>query len=374
MRAKRARLASSLDAEQRFISAVQRQGGQLAADYEWRGVAGSASVVCTRGHNCSPAVASVLRGGGVCRTCARRDPADAERRFLSAVGRLGARPAPDYHWTGTHGPAALVCSEGHRCWPRPSGVVRGSGLCRTCSRRDPKDAEARFLREIEARGGRPDENYRWASVNRPANVVCSAGHRCAPLPTNVLKGRVDFCRRCAGYGSEEAEQRFIAAVTAQGGTLAPGYVWPGALAPAALICRNGPACTPRPANVSSGRGICERCSTKHDRVYLMSHEAAGAGKVGIASGTDRISRHRRNGYSLVAEWDAGNPRIIERAILAWIRQNGWGAAPRAPKDGATETFAIQYIPAVEAWLANELGPAVRRGKTTQSSESSALDE
>jgi hypothetical protein len=108
-------------------------------------------VRCAAGHQCSPRPNDVMKGTGICRTCAGNDPAVAEAAFRARLAELGATLLEPYR--GSRTPHRVRCAAGHECWPWPRGVRSGQGICLTCAGNDPAAAEARFrarLAELDA--------------------------------------------------------------------------------------------------------------------------------------------------------------------------------------------------------------------------------
>jgi hypothetical protein len=74
----------------------------------------------------------VRRGGGVCATCAGKDPAAAEAAFRARLEELGATLL-EPEWRGVGKPHLVKCPEGHLTRPLPTNVQQGSGICRFCA-------------------------------------------------------------------------------------------------------------------------------------------------------------------------------------------------------------------------------------------------
>lgn len=68
---------------------------------------------------------------GICRVCARRDPATAEAEFRERLAKIAAVPLYD-KWLGALLPHHVRCGAGHDCYPRPASISQGMGPCRTC--------------------------------------------------------------------------------------------------------------------------------------------------------------------------------------------------------------------------------------------------
>ncbi len=242
------------EAAEAFRARLAELGATLL-ERAWLGARTPHRVRCAAGHECAPRPDGVSRGRGICRTCGRRDPAAAEATFRAALAELGAallEPA----WLGSRAPHRVRCAEGHMCWPRPDDVRRGGGLCRTCAGKDPAAAEAAFRTRLRKLGAELLEPV-WLGVDTPHRVRCATGHECFPHPGNVQQGR-GICRTCAGNDPAVAESAFRARLAELGAELLEP-VWLGSLNPHRVRCAQGHETGPRPAGVIRGLGICRAC-------------------------------------------------------------------------------------------------------------------
>lgn len=340
-----------------FLQRIAQLGARPAADATWLGSDRGYPLICAEGHDCAPRPDHVKSGGGVCRTCARQDSDVAHATFLARIADLGAQPAPGATWQGSGVGYPLVCAAGHTCAPRPSAVLAGRGLCKTCASRDPDAAHAAFLTRVVELGGRPADNARWRGSNASYPLVCQAGHRCAPLPKNVQRGS-GLCRICAGQDSDTAYAAFLERVTSLGAQPAPDAVWRGTKQSYPLICAAGHHCQPLPNNVLRGHGACLECSATFERVYLLEHCGARAVKVGVASGPARVRLHQSRGYRLVAQWsglDHQSASAAEREVIGSWRTAGWLPVRECPSDGRTETAPAHALSASLSRLTTRLG-------------------
>ena len=71
------------------------------------------------------------QGGGLCRKCANTDPEQSEERFRAHVAALGGICLYE-HWQNSHIQVYCRCRNGHDCYPRPSDVTQGQGICGLC--------------------------------------------------------------------------------------------------------------------------------------------------------------------------------------------------------------------------------------------------
>jgi len=246
--------ADSAVAAAAFRARLAELGAELL-EPAWLGVDTPQRVRCAAGHECAPRPASVRRGGGICRTCAGNDPRVAEAAFRARLAELGAELLEPYR--GSLSPHRVRCAAGHECTPRPAEVQRGRGICRTCAGNDPAVAEAAFRARLAELGAELLEPYR--GNHSPVRVRCAAGHECFPQPAHVQQGE-GICRACAGNDPAVAEAAFRARLAELGAELLEPYR--GNHSPVRVRCAAGHECTPQPANVQQGRGICRTCAGK----------------------------------------------------------------------------------------------------------------
>lgn len=143
------RRASSIAAEAAFRARVTELGGTVVGAY--RTIHAPVEVICSQGHSCAPRPGNVREGRGLCRICAGMDSASAERRFRARVAELGGTVVGDY--TTGHTAVEIRCPQGHLGTPQPVSLLRGQGICRTCARKDPATAERDFRQKVAEAGG-----------------------------------------------------------------------------------------------------------------------------------------------------------------------------------------------------------------------------
>ncbi len=141
----------SFKAEAAFRARVAELGGTVI-EPEWLGVDAPHRVFCDAGHECAPWPSSVLKGRSLCRVCVGHDPASAEAEFRARVAELGGTVL-ESAWRGASQPHTILCAAGHQASPRPNDLKKGRGLCRACARQDPATAEAEFRATVARFGG-----------------------------------------------------------------------------------------------------------------------------------------------------------------------------------------------------------------------------
>lgn len=314
----------SLAREAAFRARVEELGG-VVLETEWLGVLNRHRVRCAQGHECAPRPRYVLAGGGICRTCSSRDPHVAEAAFRARMEELGATIL-EPTWLGADHPHRALCPAGHETAPRPSGIKRGEGMCKTCAGTDSRVAEAAFRSRVEELGGIVLEPV-WLGSLKPHRIRCSGGHEVRRPPNSIQQGG-GLCRTCAGNDPKVAEAEFRARVEQLGGAVLEP-TWLGVKAPHRVRCAAGHEITPRPSAIQQGGGICRVCSGKAwDAFYVLLNEEEQIVKLGITSGDPRprMVCHARDGYGigvrLMTDLPVGVAQGLERAALSTLRLAG----------------------------------------------------
>lgn len=273
-------------------------------------------VRCAAGHECWPAPSCVLAGQGVCAICAKRDPATAEAAFRARIAELGGIIVGVY--VNNRTPVSVRCKAGHECRPLPSSVQRGQGICRICLGLDPAAAEAKFRARIAELGGTVMGPY--VNADTPVLVHCAAGHRCLPRPGNTLTWGI--CKACVGLDPAVVKAAFQLRVKELGGQVVGRYI--NSKTPVLCRCKNGHDCRPTSGHVLAGHGICGRCAGKEwDMFYVVA--SGEAVKFGITSGDPRprLRLHKAAGYRTVVRLLTVLPDDtaleLENAVKATLR-------------------------------------------------------
>lgn len=180
-------------AEAEFRARLTELGATLL-EPAWLGKDAPHRARCAAGHDCAPRPTHVQQARGICRTCAGKDPRQAEAAFRARLAELGATLL-EATWLGSNAPHRVRCAAGHDSTPRPANVGSGQGICRTCADMDPQQAETAFRDRLAELGATLLESS-WLGANTPHRVRCVAGHDCTPRPSNIRAGD-GLCRACA---------------------------------------------------------------------------------------------------------------------------------------------------------------------------------
>ena len=319
---------------------------------EWLGVNRQHHVRCSSGHDCFPLPTNVQQGWGICGACVGRDRVEAERRFREQLDRIGAVPLfGDYR--GSKRRHHVRCAGGHDWWPRPGNLREDMGGCSVCGGRDPGGAEARFLAALQDLGATPDYDE-WTGSGRSYQVLCAAGHRCRALPSRTRRGE-GFCKRCAGLDPADADAAFRARL-AELGAIPLYEMWLGTETPHHVRCAEGHDCYPAPGNVRGGHGPCIVCAGQsHDVFYVVGSTRDPVVKFGISSrdGRLRLGTHRRDGLDVTHLLVTGLPGRAARAAEDAVR-SALALAREKPVRGR-EYFDISCLALIldvaDGWLA-----------------------
>lgn len=278
----------------------------------------------------------------MCRTCAGNDPRQAEAKFRAHLVELGATLL-EPNWLGNMAPHRVRCAAGHDCTPRPGNVGQGEGVCRTCAGKDPKVAEAAFRAKLTEVGATLLEPT-WLGANRSHRVRCVVGHESTPRPAYVRDGG-GICRTCSGMDPRLAQAAFRSRLAELGATLLEP-TWRGANTPHQVRCAAGHHCTPRPASLRDGGGVCPTCAGREwDVLYVVTDDLEVV-KFGITFGDPRrrLRVHQRDGLDQVIRLFTGLPdgvaRPLEDNIKAALRD-----AREEPVRGR-EYFPLRALPLI----------------------------
>lgn len=278
-----------------FIERIEALGGKDLGD-PWQGVMKPRRILCAAGHERTPTPNNIQRGQGLCRVCAGMDSEAAFKSHLERVQALGGADLGGT-WDGMNKPRRTRCAQGHLCFPYPSGVRNGGGLCRICAGLDPESALKAHLERVKALGGR-DLGDPWEGVDRPRRTRCPQGHLCVPRPGCIQRGQ-SLCGVCANRDSKAAFAAHLDRVRALGGK-DMGGPWKNRNAPRRTLCPQGHECFPRPKSIQEGNGLCRICQGKlWDVFYIVRDPDAGLIKFGITSGDTRprLRVHARDGFT-----------------------------------------------------------------------------
>lgn len=310
----------------------------------------------------TPQYANVKAGHGGCRPCAqaerRRVPAKVAFAAMNAVGLRPLEPYP-----GSHSPWLCECTTcGLTSEPWYKTVVGRGSACKHCAIKRRGLAgrvnEVHAISTMRQAGMEPLTPYPGAGEPWPCRcTVCGADG--VPSYNNVRMGHAG-CRPCQHKLTAGASQRLTHAVAAEVMVkrgLEPLEPYRNRGTPWRCRClRCESEVTPTYGNIQSGWGGCRVCSpggfdaTQDAILYLITHRALGAAKVGIANTRGRrLKEHQANGWEVCAVTyvPGTTAEAIEASVLdSW--RNGLGLPPflsasEMPQGGWTETVDLDAI-------------------------------
>ena len=266
------RSAASLAAEAAFRARLAELGATLL-ESTWLGANKQHRVRCVAGHDCTPLPANVRNGHGICWPCHvtnRTQSAQsiaAEAAFRARLAELGATLL-ESDWLGSHTKHRVRCAAGHDCSPYPGHVRQGQGICQKCAAAKPTRSAPSIAAEAAFRArlaelGATLLESDWLGSHTKHRVRCAAGHDCSPYPADVQQGQ-GICGPCARNDPRTAEAAFRARLAELGATLLEP-TWLGANKQHRARCAAGHDCLPLPNSVQQGGGICWTCSGRNPR-------------------------------------------------------------------------------------------------------------
>lgn len=300
-----------------------------------------------------------VKDGQGCKWCAPNAPVDPDvalavmrsRQLEPLVPYPGRNNRP---WLSR----CLVC--GSEVTPIYTNVQQpgGSRGCQTC-----KSATLRSLRLSETpieqafqemRDGGMEPLAPFPGTNSGWLSRCmKCGEESSPPLSHVRRPTRDGCRRCARNAPLDPEFARSVMLAAR---LEPLDPFPGTLPPWRCRCMDcGTTVRPAYYSVKAGGGCraCARSGFKPDKpafVYLIAHDEFHAVKVGIGNvDADRLDRHRKNGWTVLAVVHMPGERApeVERTILNWWRKDlglpKYLSAAEMPHRGWTETVDADEI-------------------------------
>ncbi|MFD4909989.1 hypothetical protein [Kitasatospora purpeofusca] len=190
----------------------------------------------------------------------------------------------------------------------------------------------------------------------------AAGHIVAPRYDNVTS-RNGGCRFCKRYGPGDPLEA-VADMRAVG--FRPLEPFKNVASPWLSLCeRCEKTSSPRLNNVRNRGGCCQHCARygldpgAPARLYILSHAAYGAVKIGITglrTREDRIARFRGRGWTLFAQLEfltGADAYHVEQSVIRRLRAEGhpvFLSDAQMPIGGYKETFDATFV-SVERLLA-----------------------
>ena len=188
--------------EDNFRRAVENLGGVVKGIYKGSNV--HIECQCVNGHLCYPVPSRVKQRDTICSWCANRSVDKARIEFNERVVQAGGKVFGDYVNSRTR--VTCVCINDHLCFPEPTHVQQGGGLCRKCSGKCPEQSEENFRHYMTELGIVVIGKYR--TTDHAIKCVCVNGHTFYPRPGNVLSRKGIICLDCTGRSSNASAENF----------------------------------------------------------------------------------------------------------------------------------------------------------------------
>jgi hypothetical protein len=204
------------EAEKNFIANIERLDGRVVGKYLYSYE--KVECICKNGHNCYPRPGDVRNGHGMCRKCINLCPVEAEKKFVSNVEKMGGTVVGKY--INSYHKIQCICKNGHVCYSHPGSVRKGFRSCKKCIGQCPLEAKKIFFTTIEQLGGQVVGEYKETRVK--VQCICKNGHICYPRPSSVRQGG-GMCKKCTGHCPIEAEKNFIMKIEKLGGEVVGRY-------------------------------------------------------------------------------------------------------------------------------------------------------
>jgi hypothetical protein len=178
-----------------FCKRLAKLGARPKKGETYRGNKIPINCVCKNGHECAPTPHNVQKGQGICKKCAGLCKETAEIECWVRLQEIGCTPTKDAVYQGNHVPIPCVCKNGHLCNPRPIHILNGQGPCKKCAGNDPEQCQEKFVKKLAEKGGKLHETAVYVNNRTKIACVCKNGHLCYPTPSNVLGGQ-GICEKC----------------------------------------------------------------------------------------------------------------------------------------------------------------------------------
>jgi hypothetical protein len=334
----------------RFQQNIRSLNG-IVIEPEWLGDGEKHRCICSQGHECLTIPSHIVRGQGMCNTCAKINTTITKKNktwkeFRLCISELGGSIIEETY-KGFGIGHRCICPKGHECSPSPATVLSlEHGMCMTCGLEQSlitrrltigESLWQQFQSKVNSIGGvviEPD----YLGLVKPHHCICVNGHDCYPRPHDFLNGKqTGICGICGHARTKQhkldtmgaiAHVKFVRIVTTLGGKDVGGQ-WEGAAVKRHIICPEGHDSYVLPGNVNAREGgICMKCTGKNPTAfYVVCNHNYSIIKLGITNGNanQRLGKHKRDGYSrklfLVLDLPSGMARNVETQILYDLRDN-----------------------------------------------------
>lgn len=179
-----------------FFNNVKTQEGKVLGEYVNSNT--KVKCICKLGHICFPLPTNIQQGHRMCILCSDKDNEIAETNFYTSItdkhkGKVIGK------YTNNYTKVECICENGHICFPIPGNIQQGRGICITCINHDSELAKQEFFDRINDREGKVLGEYITNKIK--VKCICPYGHICFPCPSKIQQGQ-GMCRKCVRSGGE----------------------------------------------------------------------------------------------------------------------------------------------------------------------------
>jgi len=178
-----------IESKENFYKNIEFLEGKVIGEYI--GSNSKVLCVCKNGHICTPTPTSIQQGRTMCLKCVDNCPIQAGEQFCDKIKGLGGTVIGKY--INRKIAVECICLKGHFCFTKPKDLHKTGWMCYECDGTPTMISERRFRNFIESNGGKVIGEYLGYLLE--IECLCSEGHRCYPRPYYVRDtGR--FCTVC----------------------------------------------------------------------------------------------------------------------------------------------------------------------------------
>ncbi len=309
---------------------------------------------CSRSVATTYKLASTSEGG--CRYCAPNFVDLA--RIKEVMSKAGLVPQEKY--PGSRAPWKVKHNRCGRVFQVEYANIRKASSCRYCAGVAVIPAEA--VKVMKDLGMKPLTPY--PGGKKPWKCKCLVCKRIIYPTYSSSAGRNSGCIYCTGNKVDPKDAKRLMITVG----LQPLEPFPGATKKWKCRCESCKrVVTPMYTSVQGGRGGCKFCAdwgidyAAPGYIYLMTHKALGAHKIGIGNsirsrGRSRTAQHEKSGWKLYKQLDfeiTDDAYLLEQRVLVWLRGDKklevYLSEFEMPQGGYSETVDASEVDLPTIW-------------------------
>lgn len=257
---------SFIEAKLKFETLMTELGYIIIGEYKGCHVA--VECLCEKNHKCHPIPSNVKKGQGICNKCLNRCPDQAATNFYNTI-RENFHGIIIGEYINNSSPIECLCVNTHLCYPIPSSIQQGQGICKKCANRCSEQSAQNFYNTIEQKlKGKVLGEY--TKSNKSVACICINNHICFPTPNSIQQGE-GMCPKCSSRCPIQAEQIFRELVNNLGGIVIGQYI--NTDTRIHCQCNKGHDCYPDPDHLKSRGTFCIICT--YDEIDSMGEKLTG---------------------------------------------------------------------------------------------------